>query len=318
MKRKKFFIALFVFLSSFIFFRIARGGFGISPPYISNENLARGSVYEKKITIVRGNPEEDLKAEVTINVPGANEWITINRGKEFILPKGEKQVPIIVRVQVPKDAHLGDYKGSIRIKTSSLEAPQKGVVSIALGAQIDVDLKVTNAKMFNFIVRGFRFLSSEEGFKKWIFHFPTKITAEIHLENLGNIDCKPTKVSLDIFDENKTYLIKSIETQKMTTIKPFETGAIKAIFLTDLKAGNYYANYKIYKNQEIAEGGEGNLRLNIAPHGTIKGYKGATIFDLPIKERLIILIPALFVLIVIVCWFFKIIKKVRKNKNERG
>lgn len=313
MSCKNLLLILFAFIF-LVFTKPAEAGFGISPPYVSNDNLARGSVYEKKITLVRGNPDEDLKAELTVNVPGANDWITINRGLEFILPKGEKQVPIIVRVQVPKDAPLGDYKGNIRIKTSSLEALQKGTVSIALGAQIDVDLKVTNAKIFDFIVRGFRFLSSEEGFVKWIFHFPTKITAEIQLENLGNINCKPTKISLEVYDENKTHLIKELNAQKMTTVKPFETDSLKAIFLSDLKAGTYYIHYKIYKNQEIAQGGEGDLHLSIVPHGTILGYEGATIFDLPFSEKLIILALIVTVLAISGFGLLKSLKKISRKK----
>jgi len=316
MNQKRLILIIFLLFSSVFLSKPALAGFGISPPYVNNDNLARGSVYEKKITIVRGDPTDDLKAELTINVPGANDWITINRGNDFILPKGEKQVPIIITVKVPKDAPYGNYKGNIRIKTTSLEALQKGVVSIALGAQIDVNLNVTKTKIFDFIIRGMSFLNTEEGFIKFIFHFPTKIIAEIQLENLGNINCKPTKVILDIYDENKNQLLRTLEAEKMTTVKPFETGTLKAIFLTDLKAGTYYIHYRIYKNQEIAQGGEGDLHLSIVPHGTIAGYQGATIFDLSLKEKMIILIPILIVLGILGFVSFKSIKKfVKKKKN---
>ena len=59
-------------------------GFGVSPPYVKNERLDRGSHYEQKIILVRGDPIEDLKAEITIDVPGAQEWISIDKGTEFI------------------------------------------------------------------------------------------------------------------------------------------------------------------------------------------------------------------------------------------
>ncbi|NMB92184.1 MAG: hypothetical protein GYA31_00980, partial [Parcubacteria group bacterium] len=291
----------------------ALAGFGISPPYVKNDNLFRGSVYEKIITITRGDPTEDLKAEITIDVPGANDWITINRGKEFILPKGEKKIPIVVTVKIPKDAPYGNYKGGIRIKTSSLEALQKGSVSIALGAYIDVNLNVTKAKIFDFLIRGMKMFDTEEGFTKWIFHFPTKIKAELQLENLGNIKCHPTKVLLDIYDENKINVLKTLEANKMTSVKPFETGGVLITFLTDLKPGSYYVHYKIYKNQEIAPGGEGDLHLSIVPHGTIPGYQGATIFDLPLGEKLIILTPVLIVLGLLGFGIFKLITKITKK-----
>ena len=48
----------------------ALAGFGISPPYVENESLTRNSVFVQKITIVRGDPVEDLRADITINIPG--------------------------------------------------------------------------------------------------------------------------------------------------------------------------------------------------------------------------------------------------------
>jgi len=302
-----------IFLLSFIFTQITWAGFGISPPYVSNDSLARGSIYEKKITIVRGDPIEDLKAEITINVPGANDWITIDKGNEFILPKGEKQVPIIIRVQVPKQAVYGAYKGSIRIKTSSLEPLQKGTITIALGAQIDVDLNVSKQKIFNFIVRGITPFDAEEGYKKWIFFFPTKLVFQMRIENLGNIQCQPTKIVLDIYDSSKTNLLETVEASKIGSVKPFENNIILTNFLTKLKPGSYYAHYKVYKNNEIAQGGEGEVHLSIMPKGTIQGYKGANIFDLGLKDKAIIFGGLGLILALIIFGAIQVIKKF-KNK----
>jgi len=302
-----------IFLLSFIFSQITWAGFGISPPYVSNDSLARGSVYEKKITIVRGDPIEDLKAEITINVPGASDWITIDKGNEFILPKGEKQVPIIVKVQVPKQAAYGAYKGSIRIKTSSLEALQKGTITIALGAQIDVDLNVSQQKIFNFIVRGVTPFDAEEGYKKWIFFFPTKLVFQLRIENLGNIQCQPTKIVLDIYDSSKTNLLETVEASKIGSIKPFENNVILANFLTKLTPGSYYAQFKIYKNNEVAQGGEGEVHLSIMPKGAIQGYKGANIFDLGLKDKAIIFGSLGLILALII---FGTIQVIKKSKNK--
>jgi len=302
-----------IFLFIFCFAQITWAGFGISPPYVSNDSLARGSIYEKKITIVRGDPIEDLKAEITINVLGANDWITIDKGNEFILPKGEKQVPIIIKVQVPKQAAYGAYKGSIRIKTSSLAPLQKGTVTIALGAQIDVDLNVSQQKIFNFIVRGVTPFDAEEGYKKWIFFFPTKLVFQLRIENLGNIQCQPTKIVLDIYDSNKNNLLETVEASRIGSVKPFENNFILVNFLTKLKPGSYYAQFKIYKNNEIAQGGEGEVHLSIMPKGTIQGYKGANVFDLGLKDKAIIFGGSGLILILIIFGAIQLIKKF-KNK----
>jgi hypothetical protein len=75
-------------------FQPAGAGFGITPPYVKNDSLARDSVYTQRVVISRSDPVEDLRADVTVNVPGADEWIAVDRGLSFILPKGESQVPI--------------------------------------------------------------------------------------------------------------------------------------------------------------------------------------------------------------------------------
>jgi len=313
MFRKQIFLFCIIFIVSLFFFQITKAGFGISPPYVSNDNLTTGSVYEKKIVIVRGDPNEDLKAEITFNVPGANDWISIDKGTEFILPKGEKQVPITVSVKVPKDAKYGDYKGSIRIKTSPVEALEKGVVSIALGAQIDVDLKVTKAKIFDFIVRGVSPLDAETGYTKWFLHFPTKLTFQLRIENLGNIFCRPTKIVLDIYDSNKTNLVETVEAKKIGGVKPFENGTIFATFLSKLEAGSYYVQYKVYKNGTIAQGGQGEVHLSVVPHNTIKNYKGPTIFDLSIKEQIIIFSIAFVILLGLGFGAFKLFKTFKRK-----
>ncbi|MCX6737703.1 MAG: hypothetical protein NTX26_03165 [Candidatus Parcubacteria bacterium] len=291
--------------------KIALAGFGISPPYITNDNLAKGSVYEKKITIVRGDPLEDLKAVITINVPGASEWISIDKGNEFILPKGEQQVPIIIRIQVPQNADYGSHRGNIRIKTSSVAPIKEGAVTISLGAQIDVNLNVSKTKIFDFIVRSVSPKDTEEGYKKFGFYFPTKISFALRLENLGNIKARPTKIILDIYDSSKTYLLETVEAKDMGSVKPFENNIISADFLTKLPAGSYYGHFRIYKNDEIAQGGEGEVHLSVVSKGSIPNYQGANIFDLSTKEQIIIL-SAIILLFTVV--FFVVFKIVRRRK----
>src|SRR5271156_6226275 len=89
-------------------------GFGITPPYVTNDQLTQNSHYEQTILLVRGNPTEDLQAKVSINVPGADGWISIDRGTQFVLPAGTQQEPMIVSVNVPSNAKLGNYSGNIQ------------------------------------------------------------------------------------------------------------------------------------------------------------------------------------------------------------
>lgn len=263
---------------------VARAGFGISPPYVRNENLTQGAHYEKKIILVRDKPDEDWKAELIFNVPGANDWFSVDKGKKFILPKGEKQTPIIISVDIPKSAKYKEYKGFIRVKTTPLKAREVGTVAITLGGQIDVDLNVTK-NIFDFKVRGVKVSDLEEGHKWLLWYFPGIIKFSIQIENIGNVKAQPSKVILDIYDSQEKNLLEKIEAKNFSKkVKPFETEWILAKLPTELKPGSYWAHYKIYKKDEIAS--QGRIHLSILPKGTITNYQEAGFSDLPLKDKL--------------------------------
>lgn len=267
-----FVLVLISFLFIFSQTNIVLAGFGITPPYVKNDRLTRDSSFQQKITLVRADPIDDLKAEITLNVPGINEWFSIDKGKEFILAKGAKQVPIIITVNVPKDAKYDDYEGSIRIRTSPIETSEGGGVSIALGAQIDVDISVVD-KVYDFNIRKVKMADLEEGHKKWGLFFPGRIRFFMTTENTGNIEFGPTKVRLDIYDSKEENLLETIENRgKIKRIEPFAIEEIIANFATRLKAGRYTAKYTIFNNDKIAQ--QGDINLSISALGSISGYKG--------------------------------------------
>lgn len=220
---------------------IVQAGFGVSPPYVRNDKLAQSSHYEQKIILVRGDPVEDWKAVVTIDVPGANGWISIDKGKEFLLPKGEKQVPMVVSVDVPKDAEYKNYTGYIRVVTSSLKPLEEGKVTIALGARIDVDLIVAENKIFDFDVLTVNIFDSKAG----------EIKVSMKIANTGNIEIAPTRVHLDVYDINCRDLLESSDDISFEKVKSFETKEIFADFKTKLEIGSYCGEIKIFREDEI-------------------------------------------------------------------
>ncbi|MDD5534744.1 MAG: hypothetical protein PHF10_03265 [Patescibacteria group bacterium] len=304
---KKINLILITFLLlAFVIAPTAKAGFGISPPYIDNENLGQGSHYEKKITLVRGDPVEDWKVEVITNVPKADDWITIDKGKEFIMPAGAQQVPIIFSIDVPKNAKFGEYKGSIRIKTSPVRAPEQGTVSILLGGQIDVNLTVAK-DIFDFKIKGIKVSDLEEGYKAWWGYVPGIIKFSMQTENLGNIKAAPSKVKFEIYGEDRSNIVETIETSKIGKIEPFKTDWAVAELKTKLKAGSYWAQYKIFKKDEVVSSGE--IHLSIMPKGTITTGQQNKIFDLNSK-----LLPIVGLAIIILIVIAGLILKKKKRK----
>ena len=282
-----------------------KAGFGVSPPYVRNESLTRGSHYEQKIVIVRGDPNEDLKAEITTDVPGADDWISIDKGTEFILPKDQQNVVMFISVDVPQDAKYDRYKGKIRIATSSFADPEAGTVAIALGVQIDVDLNVSKLKIFDFKVRSVNVFDLEEGKEVWWWYAPGTIKMALQIENIGNIKSAPTKVHLDIYDSSKQVLVESVDDTKLAKVKPFETKKIIAEFPTKLGPGSYWTKFQIFRNEDIVS--QGDLHLSILPKGALPAQPGQGI-------SFVWLVVIVVVVIIVLVGFGYLVLKKRKRR----
>ena len=286
---------LLLALGSFFVTHQAFASFGITPPYVRNDSLTRGSHYEQRIILVRGDPVEDLQAKVSVSIPGAGDWISIDKGTDFILPKGAQQVPMVVRVDIPDKAKLGEYKGTMSVVISSLSGPQAGTVGIALGAQIDVDLNVIDQKIVNFNIRSVKIDDLEEGHSFWWMYFPGKIRFNMQIENLGNIAAAPYGVHFEIYDNAGTTLLeKTDNTNGLKKIQPFAIDTITAELPTKLAPGNYKARYTIFKAKGQV-GQQGELTLSVLPRGTLLAYQGYGLNGLPLRDQLILALGTLII-----------------------
>lgn len=298
-----FFSCLLIFASNA---GIAYAGFGITPPYVQTDRLTRGSVYHQIINLVRSDANEDLNAEITMNIPGAESWFSIDAGNKFVIPKGVSQMPITITVNVPKNAPFEEYKGTIRIRTSPANTGGTGAtgVSIALGAQVDVDIKVVD-KIYDFEVRRIRIADLEEGRRIWGLFFPGKIRFFITVQNTGNTYFGPTRVHFDIYDSNDETLLESTDnTNRIEQIAPFSTKEVLAELPTRLPAGRYVAKYTIYKNgKDIAQ--QNTVTLSVAAVGTVMGYEGYGFDGLSVADKLKAILGlgvplALFVILIVI------------------
>ena len=291
-------VAVVFFLAVFGM-EIAHAGFGITPPYVRNTSLTRNVTYEQQILIVRGSPDSELTAEITIDAPEIQDWIEIVEGNEIILPAGEQRIPMTVRVRVPSDARFDDYRGRIRIRTTaSDDQVRRGAVSISLGAQVDVNLSVIDREIKDFRIRRVSVGELNEGHRIAWLYFPGRVEFGMRLENTGNIPVAPSRISFDIYDVRGRVLLE--ETQQLGRIDrvdPYSTGDITAHIPTRLPAGNYVARYTIYNDDEVKQ--EGELNLSILPYGTLQ-TAGFGFIGLSLAHKVSILLPILSVLVIII------------------
>lgn len=296
---------------------VAYAGFGITPPYLDSDTLTRGSVFQQTIYLVRSDPSDDLQADLTTDVPGAQAWISTDVGNSFIIPAGQTQMPITFTVNVPSNAPFQEYKGTIQIRTSPASTTAGGTgVSIALGAQIDVDLKVVD-KIYDFEVRGVRVADMEEGRVLWGLFFPGKISFYMTIKNTGNTNFGPTKVHFDIYDSQMDTLLESTDnTNSIQQVAPFATAEVVAELPTRLPAGSYIAKYTIYKNDQIAQ--QSTANLSISPAGTVIGYEGYGFGGLSLSDKLkvagVLAIPIVLLLIL----FGILFSKWRRRRSRRS
>jgi len=298
-------LALAVF---FIATQTTFAGFGVTPPYVTNVSLTRNSVYEQTIFLVRSDPTTDLKATVSIDVPGVNEWFTITEGQEFLLPKGEQKVPMTVKVVVPDDADYKQYKGNVRIKTGAPDGiVAGGAVSISLGAQIDVDITVIDKKIRDFKVRKIGISDLNEGHKLGWLYFPGKIRFEMFIENIGNVPVSPTDVVFRIYDKSGNVLLEETHHKgKITEVDPFMTETVYAELPTKLPSGSYLARFEI-KNDETVKL-QGEVNLSILPYGTLQ-TAGFGFMGLSLPHKLSIIIPIIFVFLTSMIVFLRVRRK---------
>jgi len=281
-----------------------QAGFGITPPYVSNSSLTRNSAYEQQILLVRSDPSLAQVAEIVLDAPGIEDWITLVEGDRIELPVGVQKVPMTVQVRVPPDAEFRDYGGTIRIRTIPADGQvAQGAVSISLGALVDINLSVIDKKISDFRVRKISVAELNEGSKvAWLF-FPGKILFDMLIENTGNVPIAPSRVVFKIYNRTGEVLLEETEhIGRIKEVEPYDTAAIKTHIPTRLPAGSYLARYRIYNGDELKQ--EGDLSLTIQPAGTVQtasfGFVGLSVahkvsVTLPIIALFIAIIYVLFV-----------------------
>ena len=275
----------------------AQAGFGVTPPYVTNASLTRNSVYEQTIFLVRSDPTTDLKATISVDVPGVNDWFTVNEGNEFLLPQGVQKVPMTVKVTIPDNADFDTYRGNIRIKTGAPDdRVAEGAVSISLGAQLDVDITVIDKEIKDFKVRKIGISDLNEGHKVGWLYFPGKIRFDMLIENIGNVPVAPSDVVFKIYDKSGNVLLEEAHKKgRIDKVDPFMTDTLVAEIPTRLPAGSYLARFEVYNEEDVKLSGEVNV--SILQYGTLQAA-GFGFSGLSISHKLSIIIPILFLFFV--------------------
>jgi len=220
-----------------------QAGLGISPSLWIEKHALRGSSIEKVFTLSRAEPKENLyfKAEIEGEI---KDWIKIDKGLEFTMPKGEQQFPIKVTIGVPQDAEYRGYQGSIRLKSESKTENVEGI-GISLQALIQIELTVSKEEILDYEILQIAIPQQEE---------KESLSVVLKIWNRGNVEARPTKLTVNFWDK---YGKEQLESKKITdfsgieAIKPFSEGEIKIEIPIEFEPEQCWAKVKVYQDEEL-------------------------------------------------------------------
>ncbi len=239
---KKLFTIFGGLLIAFLTVQSAHASFGVSPAVLSYQNIKPGTSYTTQLTISRANPDKRIRVQIEPDMGEVNDWITFSTGDEFTMERGEGSKIVNATIDIPQSSDLNAFKGHIRIYVFDASQEDSGGVTVVKGTRIDVDLASSDEDYIDFIVRN---LSFNE------VHVNQDITLQISAENRGNVPTAPTKVSLEILDIQQQPLDVTLETDNLESLMPGEKKTILATFENPLEKGSYFANTKVYLQDEV-------------------------------------------------------------------
>lgn len=239
----------------------AEAAFGISPPFLNADHLVKGAEYSETIYLIQDQPNEDMGIKASFDLPEKiRGWVAVDSGSSFTIPKGVKQFPVKISISVPKDTDLGAYHGSISFTTQPAKA---GQVTIALGAQVALNLTVGNEIFEKFDVPLIKPLDIEEGWAPRVL---------VRFRNSGNIPESFTGATFELLDQYGAVRLAYVQkTDGFPETPAFGEQEYVLEFPVDfhLGVGQYFANVVFYKgNEQIASQ---KTVFNVLKAGTLSG-----------------------------------------------
>ena len=224
------------------------GAFGVSPPAISADKLLKGSQYEATIFLVRAEADYDLPIQATLRLPDeVKSWVTLDVGFNFVIPAGVSQFPVKFLINVPQDAELNIYSGSVVFNT--LPPTERGSggqqVVITVAAGVNLNITVGEGVIKDFRIERVDILDVKEGDPMAIL---------VIMENTGNVPVAAERATIDVLDKFGNVRLGFGQTEDVPEVPPFKTKEFVVEFPLDLKLGlgEYWAEAKVYKSGAVA------------------------------------------------------------------
>lgn len=324
-------IAVFAGIVLFAPSHALAAAYGVSPPWIENENIKPGSNFVYVINLSSNDLPSNMKVKTQLEGdPEIMEWLNVENKDKLALTTGQSMVPMSVNVSVPKDAKTGKYHGTLR---TTLEAEESGHenVAVLLGGNIRIDLTVVDHDVTDYWVQNITVEPMTEG---------QSINLKMSLKNLGNVEVEAVQTKLAVIDmkTGEELLNGTIEKLNVPVYPQTMSNATLSLPAPSLMAGNYWVDVEAFKGGESVYQARQNLAVkpvtangsittgvNVAdangkvrPAATEKKTQSASVptsvrVKAPLTNQLIgVIIVMLLVLTGIVAKIYLVIKKKRR------
>lgn len=221
-------------------------GLGISPSQIQFKNdIIRGTTINRTITLNRSESNSDILFTIEKNFKPINaaNWITINNNQPITFNKGENQLLVDIRIEIPQEADNNDYAGSVRFIANSTNSDDNSVM-VNLNALLTINFNISDKIIRDYTINNIEINDFEESYS---------LPLTISLANEGNVPAQPEKISIDIYDDQKSSFIEQLkieELSKTTALMPFSDGRIRLKINNNITVGQYWADVKITDKEE--------------------------------------------------------------------
>lgn len=252
----------FIFLVFIFSVKVTYGAFGVSPPFLINDHLVKGSKYTQVIYLVRDVADDDLPIAAKLDInESVRSWFTVSGGENFTIPKGVRQFPVEVTITVPQDAGLGVYAG----KMSFVGRPDTtGQVTIALGVEVSINFTIGEGIYRSSRIQGISFLDIEEGWSPKV---------SVKFVNEGNIPESLERATYELFDQFGSVRLGFVQKNDgFPEVEAFTTKDFVLDFPIDLHLGigSYWGAVNFYKDDKVV--GSQRTIFNVVEAGSLSGF----------------------------------------------
>lgn len=323
-------IAVFTAVVLFAPVQALAAAFGVSPPWIENNNLKPGSNFVYVINLSANDLPDNMLVEARFEGdPEIAEWLTVLNKEKLIMSTGQNIVPMSVLMNIPENARLGRYEGNLRLSLVPQSKPVENIATL-LGGNVAVKLNVVNYDVIDYTVRGVSVEPINEG---------QPVTLKMTLKNDGNTDLNNVMTKGSVISTKTGEVIISNSVSELNVpVRPQTKGDTQVTFpMRGLKAGDYWLEVETFKNSKSIYKNRLSLKVNaldiknsvdtgveVMPEGWIKPSapleKSAQInvatsvkVRAPIAEELIIVVIG--ILLVLTGVVVKIYTTIRKKRR---